>query len=154
MNETLNIKRSAVKALPFIIIFVAGCILLVIPNIAAPVRMPAAAAIFCGIVGAFTTIQKALSRKKHYSLLLDNDALAKCAWECAITAAPHKYEDNDITYIPVNADSLAASPKMLAQQYDLLPAIADQAYSRLRSELSFQESSLLQEKILNVKKHI
>lgn len=76
-------------------------------------------------------LQSATRKKRELSALSREDALYRCAWECMIDGAPKKNDINDITYIPVNEETLARKNGDLMILYDLLPEIAVQAHKRI-----------------------
>lgn len=76
-------------------------------------------------------IQSATKRKRELLTLPKDKALYECAWECMTDAAPKKNDINDISYIPVNEETLARKNGDLMILYDLLPEIAIQAHKRL-----------------------
>ena len=76
-------------------------------------------------------IYSAGARKREMSALSREDALYRCAWECLIDGAPKKNDINDITYIPVDEETLARKNGDLMILYDLLPEIAVQAHKRI-----------------------
>ena len=74
----------------------------------------------------------ALKGSKDRSTDIDK-ALEEAAWECFLEAAPKKNDINDITYIPVNDQTLARKNGDLMILYDLLPEIALQVYDRIHN---------------------
>nr|MBQ8244143.1 hypothetical protein [Oscillospiraceae bacterium] len=78
-------------------------------------------------------LQAATTRKRQISALSREDALAQCAWECMLDGAPSKNDINDITYIPVNEETLARKNGDLMILYELLPEIAIEAHKRIHS---------------------
>ena len=75
---------------------------------------------------------KTVNAKKIQLLMLSNeDALEQCAWEAMIDGAPKKNDINDITYIPVNEETLARKNGDLMILYELLPEIAIEAHKRI-----------------------
>lgn len=94
-------------------------------------RLLGGAGIFCGIAGGGSLFRRAGEEKRAYSTLPAEKALARAAWECLMETAPQKAGENDLTYIPVNGETLAMKNGDLSLTYDLLPAIARQAWNRL-----------------------
>lgn len=94
-------------------------------------RLLGGAGIFCGIAGGGSLLQRAREEKRTYSALPPEKALARAAWECLVETAPRKAGENDLTYIPVNGETLAMKNGDLSLAYDLLPAIARQTWDRL-----------------------
>lgn len=94
-------------------------------------RLLGAAGIFCGIAGSASVLLAAGREKKSYAALPPEEALRRAAWACLLEAAPKKSGENDLTYIPVNPETLAMKNGDLAIVYDLLPAVAKQAWNWL-----------------------
>lgn len=94
-------------------------------------RLLGGAAIFCGAVGSASVLRAAGREKKAYASLPPEEALRRAAWACLLETAPKKAGENDLTYIPVNPETLALKNGDLAVVYDLLPEVARQAWNRL-----------------------
>ena len=72
------------------------------------------------------------TRAKRELLAMDREkGLYHCAWQCMVDGAPKKNDVNDITYIPVNEETLARKNGDLMILYDLVPQIAVQAHKRI-----------------------
>lgn len=95
------------------------------------IRIIGPLAVLTGISGIFGKVKEILRQRKILAGLSDDDAMRFSAWECAVKNAPKKYNENDITYIPVNDDTAGLSVKELAEKYVLIPAIAKQAHLKL-----------------------
>ena len=61
-----------------------------------------------------------------------DEAVRHSAYRLVIKNAPKKYQDNDITYIPVSRETQSMSASQLAEEYNLLPAISLKAHEMLR----------------------
>lgn len=79
----------------------------------------------------YGNLQSATARKREFSALSREDGLYRSAWECMIDGAPKKNDINDITYIPVDEQTLARKNGDLMILYDLVPEIAIQAHKRI-----------------------
>lgn len=79
----------------------------------------------------YGSVRNANAKKRELLALTEEDALYRCAWECLIETAPKKNDINDITYIPVDKQTLARKNGDLMILYDLLPEIAIQAHKRI-----------------------
>ena len=86
-------------------------------------------AVIVGMLGIFGKIREILRVRESVSKMNPDEALRYSAYSLVIRNAPKKYNDNDITYIPVNDETINMSPSLLAEKYNLLPAIASQAHS-------------------------
>ena len=82
----------------------------------------------------YSGIQSATRRKRELLALPKDKALYECAWECMVDAAPKKHDINDISYIPVNEETLARKNGDLMILYDLLPEIAVEAHKRIHAD--------------------
>ncbi len=92
------------------------------------------AAVVCGLLGMISAVREAGERKKELARLSREEALEEAAWTLFVRHGPKKEGENDLTYIPVNARSLALKNGDLMVLYHLLPAIANEAYARLRGD--------------------
>ena len=97
------------------------------------IRIIGPLAVLTGISGIFGRVREIFSHRKILAGLRENEARKYSAWQCVINNAPKKYNDNDITYIPVD-DALSLSPEELAVKYGLLPAISRKAYEVIHKE--------------------
>lgn len=124
----------------FGLVLVLGLILVVLFGASnGALRLMGAAAIACGILGGFSTVQSLKKQQKAYAALPREDALAQSAWEVLLDSAPKKAEDSDLTYIPIDEKTLAMKNGDLMIAYRLLPEIAVKAYGLIR-EKSADES--------------
>lgn len=89
-----------------------------------------AASLLCAL-GALQTHRKV---EEEYLLLSPEEAEAHAAWACFLDSAPKKSDINDLTYIPVNEETLARKNGDLMILYDLLPEIAVEAHKRIHGE--------------------
>lgn len=121
------------KLLPFLAVLVFGLtVSAVCLTGELALRMPGAAGILCGAAGICSTLQSAGRQKKAYAALPSEEALRRAAWDCLMETIPKKSGENDLTYIPVNSETLSLDIRDLSIAYDLLPAVAKQAWDRLR----------------------
>ena len=86
---------------------------------------------FVGLSGIAGKVRDALSLRKLLAGMNEAEARKFCAWQCVIRNAPKKYNDNDITYIPVDEETAGLSARELAEKYCLIPAIANQVHSTI-----------------------
>ncbi|MBO6157776.1 MAG: hypothetical protein J6P72_00785 [Firmicutes bacterium] len=92
------------------------------------------AAMICGVFGLINNIRSALSRKKELSGLPEEEALSKAAWSVFLQHSPKKEGDADLTYIPINQETLKRKNGDLMILYHLLPAIAVEAHKRIHEK--------------------
>ena len=97
------------------------------------IRIIGPLAVLTGISGIFGRVREIFSHRKILAGLRENEARKYSAWQCVINNAPKKYNDNDITYIPVD-DAMSLTPEELAVKYGLLPAISRKAYEVIYKE--------------------
>ena len=125
-------KNTALTLLPYLIALVVGIVIAaVFWKRNGAFRLLGLGMLVCGILGTIGTCQTALKKKQKYIPLPQDKALEEAAWECFLEAAPKKNDINDITYIPVNQETLARKNGDLMILYDLLPEIAVQAHRRI-----------------------
>ena len=92
------------------------------------------AALICGGHGIFEVLRKAKEKAASLRALPETEAIEEAAWDVYLTEAPKKEEQNDLTYIPVNAKTLSRKNGDLMILYHLLPEIAVEAWKRLHKE--------------------
>lgn len=127
-------KARARKLLPYLAVLVFGLAVTAACRTGErALRMLGAAGIFCGAAGIWSTLQSAGRQKKAYAALPAEEALRRAAWDCLMETIPKKSGENDLTYIPVNSETLSLKTGDLSVTYDLLPAVAKQAWERLHS---------------------
>lgn len=85
-------------------------------------------------LGLYGTARAASAKKRELAALSRNTALYRCAWECLVDGAPKKHDINDITYIPVDEETLARKNGDLMILYELLPEIAIEAHKRIHGQ--------------------
>lgn len=125
------------KCFPFVILILAGMILslLLTFNDSWPglkgifaVKVIGPLAVIVGLSGIFANVREILRVREAVRKMNHDEAVKYSAYRLVIKNAPKKYNDNDITYIPVNNDTLNMSAQKLAEKYDLLSAIAVKAH--------------------------
>ena len=82
----------------------------------------------------FNGLQLAARKKQELLVMPKEKALYRCAWECMVDGAPKKNDINDITYIPVDEETLSRKNGDLMLLYDLLPEIAVEAHKRIHGQ--------------------
>lgn len=87
----------------------------------------------CGGLYIFGTVRDANAKTQELKALPMEKALYRCAWECLVDGAPKKYDINDITYIPIDEETLSRKNGDLMLLYDLLPEIAIEAHKRIHN---------------------
>ena len=125
----LPAKRIMMRCVPFALLVIVGIalsLLLTFRDIMPALRVLGPMAIVVGIIGIAGKVREILSEREAVSKMSRDDAVRYCAWQLVLRNAPKKYGDNDITYIPVNDDTMRMSVRELAENYELIPAIANQ----------------------------
>ena len=84
-------------------------------------------AVIVGVIGIFGKAREILSLRGKVSRMNHDDAMNFAAYTLVLENAPKKYNDNDITYIPVSKDTLNMNAPELAEKYNLLPSISVKA---------------------------
>lgn len=133
LDRALHPGRSAArKLLPFLAVLAFGLIVTAACwTGGSALRLLGAAGIFCGCAGSLSVLRAAGREKSVCASLPPEEALAQAAWTHLLEIAPKKAGDHDLTYIPVNPETLALKNGDLGIVYDLLPAVARQAWNRL-----------------------
>ncbi len=91
-------------------------------------------AVIVGLSGIFANVREILRVRESVSKMNHDEALHFSAYRLIIKNAPKKYNDNDITYIPVSKETQRISPSELAEKYNLLSAIAVKAHKLIEEE--------------------
>lgn len=133
LSAILNNRRSLLRGLaPFAAALVLGLVLAVLTwRGEGALRLLGLAMAACGLLGTLGTWQRLTKKKREFTALSPEKALYQAAWDVFLEKAPKKLDINDITYIPVNEETLARKNGDLMLLYDLLPEIAVQAYGRI-----------------------
>jgi len=142
-GETLA-RRTSLRGsiLPRLVIFgiilLLGLVLLLVRVFLMPERkelMPFALLLIIGaVMGALGTLQEG-GEERRTLLTLDHEAaLRRAAWLTVKEAAPQKTGDEDLSYIPLDAETLRMKNGDLMLQYDLLPQIAVAAHKKIHEE--------------------
>ncbi len=97
-------------------------------------RLLGLCAMVCGGLCMYSGVKTAAAKKRELEALDPEAALYRCAWECLLDGAPKKHDVNDITYIPVDEQTLRRKNGDLMILYDLLPEIAVEAYKRIHGQ--------------------
>lgn len=133
LSAILNNRRSLLRGLaPFAAALVLGLVLAALTwHGEGALRLLGLAMAACGLLGTLGTWQRLTKKKREFTALSPEKALYQAAWDVFLEKAPKKLDINDITYIPVNEETLARKNGDLMLLYDLLPEIAVQAYRRI-----------------------
>ena len=91
-------------------------------------------AVIVGLSGIIANVREILRVRESVSKMNHDEAINFSAYNLVIKNAPKKYNDNDITYIPVSKETKSMSPSQLAEKYNLLSAIAVKAHELLQGE--------------------
>lgn len=126
-NRDVLIKTS----IPFAIMIVVGIIIAALFRGDLPILLFGVGMLVCGATCLYGNLRNRSAKKRELAALTREEGLYRCAWECLVDAAPRKNDVNDITYIPVDAETLARKNGDLMILYDLLPEIAIAAHKRI-----------------------
>lgn len=128
-NQKVLIRTS----IPFALMIVAGMVIAALFRNELPMLMFGIGMMICGSTCMYGNLHNRAAKKRELSVLDEEEALYRCAWECLIDGAPKKNDINDITYIPINEETLARKNGDLMILYDLLPEIAIEAHKRIHA---------------------
>ncbi|MBR4196869.1 MAG: hypothetical protein IKQ95_09190 [Synergistaceae bacterium] len=135
------------KCFPFVILLLAGMILslLLTVNDSWPglegifaVKAIGPLSVVVGLSGIFANVREILRVRESVSKMNHDEALRFSAYSLVLKNAPKKYQDNDITYIPVSKESQNMTPSQLAEKYNLLSAIAVKAHKLIQEEKIYE----------------
>ena len=127
-------RRIFVKSLPFVALIIVGIILALTLSVKSEIPALKALgfmAIFVGFSGIISEVRKNLATRKTFQAMTPDERLKYSTWQCVLKIAPKKYNDNDLTYIAVDEDTLRLDAKELGDKYKLLPAISQKAFAML-----------------------
>lgn len=131
-RQTENRSALGKAALPYALLLVGGIIVLALSlHGSGAIRLLGFGMLLCGILGLYSVLRSGFAKKRELLALGREKALHRCAWDCLTEHAPKKNDVNDITYIPVNEETLARKNGDLMILYDLLPEIAVEAHKRI-----------------------
>lgn len=135
LDAIMNIRPALLRGLaPFAAILALGALLAALTwNGEGALRMMGLAMVACGLLGILGTWQRVTKKKRMYAAFSPEEALSQAAWDVFQDKAPKKYDINDITYIPIQEQTLSRKNGDLMILYDLLPEIAVQAYNRIHA---------------------
>ena len=104
------------------------------PEMMNALRLIGPLAVFVGVSGTIGKVREILAQRKVLAGMSEQEARKSSAWQCVLKDAPKKYNDNDITYLPID-DALKFTPEELAVKYCLLSPISRKAYEVIRSNI-------------------
>lgn len=139
LNQILLPGRSIVRhMIPLLFLLLAGTVACIwLRSDKAMINLLGPAAVFCALAAGTSTVRRKLIQRNRYRVLPHQEAMRQAAWLRLMERAPKKYGENDLTYIPVDDDSIQGmTVQQLMQEYRLLPAIAKQAFQRIKEERS------------------
>ena len=138
LSRHLNIRPAVIRTvLPFSLMIAAGLILTVLFwKGEGALRLAGLGITGCGILCMIGLLQNQLKGYRLYAGMDHEEALRRCAWECAEQQAPKKDGDNDLTYIPITEETLGRKNGDLMILYDLVPEIAVEAHKRIHADTS------------------
>ena len=126
-NRDVLIKTS----IPYGLMILAGAVIAGLFRTDRVILVFGIALMVCGVLCLYSNLRNRGAKKRELEALSEEEALYRCAWECLVDAAPKKNDVNDITYIPVDEQTLARKNGDLMILHDLLPEIAIQAPKRI-----------------------
>lgn len=126
-NRNVLIRTS----IPFVLLILAGIAITALYGTDGVWRLTGLGMAVGGAMCLYGNIRNRSAKKRELSVLSEEQALYRCAWECLLESAPKKNDINDITYIPVDEETLARKNGDLMILYDLLPEIAIAAHKRI-----------------------
>ena len=131
-NEYVHNEQVLKKtSLPFGLMILAGLVIALLFRSELPILLFGAGMTICGATCLYGNLRNRTAKKRELEALSVEKALYRCAWECLTDAAPKKNDVNDITYIPVDEETLARKNGDLMILFDLLPEIAIEAHKRI-----------------------
>lgn len=138
LNQILLPGRSIVRhMIPLVFLLLAGTVACIwLRSDKAMVNLLGPAAVFCALAAGTSTVRRKLIQRNRYRMLPHQEAMRQAAWRHIMDRVPKKCGENDLTYIPVDDTVQGMTVQQLMQEYRLLPAIAKQAFQRIKEERS------------------
>ena len=124
------------KCSGFTLLFLAGLgltLTLSLREVMPALRVLGPLAAFVGVSGTISKFREILTQRKNLAGMSEQEGRKFSAWQCVLKHAPRKFNDNDITYIPID-DERAFTPAELAVKYGLLAPISRKAYELIHKE--------------------
>ena len=139
LELSMNPLRAAKPQLiPFAAVFAAGILVGIVTLLFVKEKqvflLLSIAALLCGALGIFDVLRKAREKDRTLRALPEAEALKQAAWDVYLSESPKKESENDLSYIPINEETLARKNGDLMILYHLLPEIAAEAWKRLHKE--------------------
>ena len=130
------VRAAKPQLIPFGIVFAAGILIIAVTLLFVKESrqvfvLLGIAALICGILGLYDALRKAKEKRDALAALPEAEALTEAAWDVYIVESPKKEDVNDLTYIPVNEETLRRKNGDLMILYHLLPEIAVEAWNRI-----------------------
>lgn len=138
LNQILLPGWSIVRhMIPLLFLLLAGTVACIwLRSDKAMINLLGPAAVFCALAAGTSTVRRKLIQRNRYRVLPHQEAMRQAAWLRLMERAPKKHGENDLTYIPVDDSIQGMTVQQLMQEYRLLPAIAKQAFQRIKEEQS------------------
>jgi hypothetical protein len=131
-NQYMDNRKVMIRtSIPFGLMILAGIVIAALFRSELPILVFGVGMLLCGAACLYGNVHNRLEKKRELSALTREQGLYRCAWECFLDAAPKKNDVNDISYIPVDEQTLARKNGDLMILYDLLPEIAIEAHKRI-----------------------
>ena len=121
-------------SLPYALMILAGAVIAFLFRADLPILLFGAGMLICGASCLVANVRNRSAHKREMLHLGEEAALRRCAWLCLLECAPRKNDVNDITYIPVDEETLARKNGDLMILYHLVPEIAVEAWKRIHKE--------------------
>lgn len=136
LNQILLPGWSIVRhMIPLLFLLLAGTVACIwLRSDKAMINLLGPAAVFCALAAGTSTVRRKLIQRNRYRVLPHREAMRQAAWLRLMDRAPKKCGENDLTYIPVDDSVQGMTVRQLMQEYRLLPAIAKQAFQRIKEE--------------------
>ena len=99
------------------------------------------AALACAAALLWSSIRTYRARRAELAAADERERQKQAGWELLVSSLPQKYQDSNLTYIPVTADLQKRSIQELVSAYDLMPAIAQKAKELTAQRLGIQSPS-------------
>ncbi|SFG13947.1 hypothetical protein [Oribacterium sp. WCC10] len=117
-----------------IVIIVMGCLILLNMGKEGLIGFTGLFFIIGGVMIEYGTVSEWIRIRKELMALPFEKRLERAAWQELLATAPKKSIDSDISYIPVNGETVNMKKGDFMVMYDLIPEIVEKAWSVINTD--------------------
>ncbi|ETP73413.1 hypothetical protein UYO_0637 [Lachnospiraceae bacterium JC7] len=135
LKDTLDFSGERKKHCIFsIVIIVLGCLILLNMESEGLIGFTGLFFILGGVLIEYGTVSEWFRTRKELMALSSEERLKRAAWLELLATAPKKSIDSDISYIPVDKETVNMKKGDFMVMYDLIPEIVEKAWSVINAD--------------------